>query len=160
MRSGRGLPAIVIVLIACVSRSPAHSPRAAKVEAPLVDVDPKIVQEMRYAGSHNFIGRPVDGYRAARCLLTREAADALRAVQRDLEKKGYGLKVYDCYRPQRAVDDFVKWAKDPDDTKMKAEFYPSLEKKELLPGGYITEKSSHSRGSTVDVTLITKHGAD
>jgi D-alanyl-D-alanine dipeptidase len=120
----------------------------------LRDVAPSIVQEMRYAGNHNFLGRPVAGYQAAECLLTRPAAEALGRVQEALHPFGLSLKVYDCYRPQRAVDDFVRWGKDLNDTAMKAEFYPRVSKAAVFERGYVAERSGHSRGSTVDLTLI------
>lgn len=120
----------------------------------LEEIDPSIIQEIRYAGSHNFIGRPITGYKAEKCLLTRKAAQALMAVQSELKSYSLSLKVYDCYRPQRAVSDFSAWAKDGSDTKMKKEFYPRLEKTSLFKDGYIAEKSGHSRGSTVDITIV------
>ena len=120
----------------------------------LSDVAPGIVQEIRYAGEHNFMGRPVTGYDAPECWLTRQTADALAAVQSTVEAQGFSLKVFDCYRPQRAVSDFVEWAKDPKDDVTRAEFYPRLRKDQLFPLGLIAEQSGHSRGSTVDVTLI------
>ncbi len=122
----------------------------------LASVDPSIILEMRYYGAHNFLGRPVRGYGAPQCLLTKEAAKALSAVQAEAKKRGLSLKVYDCYRPQRAVDDFVAWAKDLSDIKMKKEFYPHVPKTELFKEGYIAAKSGHSRGSTVDLTLVRK----
>ena len=120
----------------------------------LSDAAPDIVQEMRYAGEHNFMGRPVAGYEAPQCWLTREAADALIRVQAAVTAQGYSLKVYDCFRPQRAVSDFVAWAQYPADDVTRAEFYPRLDKDQLFPLGLIAEKSGHSRGSTVDVTLV------
>ena len=117
-------------------------------------VIPDLVVEMRYIGSHNFVGRPVSGYQASRCLLTKKAAQVLAAVQAELKPMGLGLKIYDCYRPQQAVDHFVAWAKDLDDKLTKAEFYPGVDKKDLFSKGFIAAKSSHSRGSTVDLTLI------
>ncbi len=120
----------------------------------LKDIDPTIIQEIRYATPHNFVGRPIKGYSAPHCLLTREAALALSKVQSELKSKSLTLKVYDCYRPQRAVDDFVAWAKDLSDVKMKREFYPKVNKSELFKDGYIAEKSGHSRGSTVDLTIV------
>ena len=110
--------------------------------------------EMRYAGSHNFVGRPIAGYETPTCLLTQQAAEALAAVQRDLAPSGRGLKVYDCYRPTRAVADFAAWARDLDDQRMRMEFYPNVDKSQLFALGYIAERSGHSRGSTVDLTLI------
>ena len=120
----------------------------------LASVAPGILQEMRYAGEHNFLGRPVEGYDVGECWLTEPAARALSKAARTVEAQGYQLKVYDCYRPQRAVDDFVAWAQDPDDDVTRAEFYPRLEKDVLFPQGYILEKSGHTRGSTVDLTLV------
>jgi len=118
-------------------------------------VIPDVRVELRYFGSNNFIGRPIDGYEADAMYLTQPAAAALRAVQADLAKEGLGVKVFDAYRPQRAVDDFMRWAADPADTKMKSAYYPDLDKSVLIPQGYIAERSGHSRGSTVDLTLIT-----
>ena len=117
-------------------------------------VNPSIVVEMRYASSYNFVGAVVDGYKKDKCLLTRKAAKALSKAQSELMLMGFGLKVYDCYRPQKAVQHFVRWAKDLDDTKYKSEFYPNIDKTDLFKLGYIAESSSHSRGSTVDVTLV------
>ncbi len=117
-------------------------------------VDPTIAVEMRYATSHNFIGRPIRGYLAERCMLTPEAAMALGKVQGELRQFGMSLRVYDCYRPQRAVNDFMEWAKDVSDQKMKQEFYPFIDKRDAFKLGYIAEKSGHSRGSTVDLTII------
>ncbi|GHJ39003.1 M15 family metallopeptidase [Streptomyces sp. TS71-3] len=129
-------------------------PKAPREFTALRDVDPTIIQEMRYFTPHNFTGVPVDGYDRPMCILTRAAANALHKAQRALLAKGYSLKVYDCYRPQRAVDWFVRWAKDLDDQRMKAEFYPQVDKTRLFADGYIAEKSGHSRGSTVDLTVV------
>jgi zinc D-Ala-D-Ala dipeptidase len=115
---------------------------------------PDLKLDMRYAGAHNFVGQPIAGYRAPKCLLTREAAEALKAVQEELLKRGLSLKVYDCYRPQRAVDDFVRWGRDLSDQKMKPEFYPNVDKRRLFSSGYIASKSGHSRASTVDLTIV------
>ena len=109
---------------------------------------------MRYLTSHNFIGRRIPGYRENVCLLTRPAAEALKRVQAAVRAQGYTLKVYDCYRPQRSVDAFVKWAKDLADRRMKAEFYPRVRKQVLFKEGYIASQSGHSRGSTMDLTLV------
>ena len=115
---------------------------------------PGLVVEMRYSGSHNFVGRPINGYQAPVCLLTRQAATALVGVQADLARFGLGLKVFDCYRPTRAVADFAAWARDPNDQAHRAEFYPDVDKSQLFALGYIAERSGHSRGSTVDLTVI------
>lgn len=110
--------------------------------------------EARYAGHGNFVGAPIDGYEAEKVLLTREAADALLAVQIELRQIGLGLKLFDGYRPQRAVDHFVRWARDPEDDTMKSVYYPHVDKSELFEQGYIAEQSGHSRGSAVDLTLV------
>jgi zinc D-Ala-D-Ala dipeptidase len=120
----------------------------------LRSVDPTILQDIRYATPHNFTGRVVDGYTAPECVLTAPAARALHRVQQGLVRRGYSLKVYDCYRPQRAVDRFVAWAGDPRDRAMKAEFYPEVDKSRLFADGYIARRSGHSRGSTVDLTIV------
>lgn len=129
-------------------------PKAPKEFVALDRVDPTIVQEMRYATEHDFVGERIDGYRQPLCLLTRPAAEALHRAQVRLLARGYTLKVYDCYRPQRAVDHFVRWAKDLADERMKKEFYPLVDKSRLFADGYIAEKSGHSRGSTVDLTIV------
>jgi len=122
--------------------------------ADIKDVIPGIVLDIRYYSSYNFIGERIDGYLAAKCILTKEAADALSLVQKELEQFSLSLKIYDCYRPQRAVDHFVRWAEDIKDIKMQKEFYPTVDKKNLFKDGYIADKSSHSRGSTVDLTIV------
>jgi D-alanyl-D-alanine dipeptidase len=119
----------------------------------LADIDPTIMQEMRYAGSENFTGHPVPGYEAPQCVLVRQAAEALKRVQEAVRAKGLTLKVYDCYRPARAVASFVEWAKTPDDSKAKMIYYPNLPKSALFPD-YIATRSSHSRGATMDLTLV------
>lgn len=115
---------------------------------------PDLVIELRYHTDHNFVGQQIDGYLKPRCILTRQAAEALRHVQAELKSFGLGLKIFDAYRPQLAVDHFVRWAENLDDTRTKAEFYPDIDKSTLFRDGYIASRSSHSRGSTVDVTLI------
>lgn len=120
----------------------------------LRDIDPTIVQDIRYAGSHNFVGRPIRGYLAAECILSEPAANALEDVQRRLAEKKLSLIVWDCYRPRRAVDDFLRWSRDPMHTEMKAEFYPRTDKQKLFALGYLATRSAHSRGSTVDLGLV------
>lgn len=129
----------------------------ASADPDLVDVtelEPTIRTDIRYAGSDNFVGAPVDGYEAARCLLARPAAEALARVQRSLADDGLGLLVYDCYRPQRAVDHFVRWARDTADLRTKSAHYPNVDKSRLFAEGYIAERSGHSRASTADLTLV------
>ena len=120
----------------------------------LADVAPGIRQDMRYAGSGNFMGRPVQGYCAGACWLRREVAEALAAVQKEAEAAGLGLVVYDCYRPQRATQAFIAWAADPSDQAMKAAYYPNLDKASLFDLGYIARESAHSTGIAVDLALI------
>ncbi|HXX50779.1 MAG TPA: M15 family metallopeptidase [Xanthobacteraceae bacterium] len=123
-------------------------------------VVPGLIVEIRYAGSHNFVGRPIDGYQAPHCLLTSAAADALGEVARDVASRGLVVKVFDCYRPVRAVADFVRWAHDPGDQIAKAEFYPNVDKRTLFRDGYIATHSGHSRGSTADLTLTRADGRE
>ena len=115
---------------------------------------PDAILEIRYFSTYNFVGDRIDGYLAPTALLTRAAADSLRAVSDDLMRMGYRIKIYDAYRPQMAVDHFVRWASDQKDQRMKACFYPDLRKNVLFKQGYIAEKSGHTRGSTVDLTLF------
>ena len=119
----------------------------------LSEVAPEIAQEVRYTTAFNFVGAPIDGYLAPECILTEQAADALKQVAADLAARDLGLKVYDCYRPQAAVDHFVRWANGDDDA-MKRAFYPEEPKGRLFARGYIARRSGHSRGSTVDLTLV------
>ena len=120
----------------------------------LADVVPDAMEEIRYYTTYNFTGMRVDGYEEPCALLTREAAEALRAVSDEVKARGYRLKIYDAYRPQAAVQCFVRWAEDPGDTEMKPYFYPEVDKSQLFAQGYIAGRSGHSRGSTVDLTLF------
>ena len=124
------------------------------------EVDPRIQVELRYAGSDNFVGRPIDGYKGKHTIITEPAARALKRVQDRLVSEGFGLKVFDAYRPQRAVDHFMRWTQDAGDTLTKSKYYPNLSKEVLVPEGYIWKKSGHSRGSTVDLTLIDHNGKE
>lgn len=118
------------------------------------EVIPDIILDLRYLTNHNFLGVPVDGYEAEKCYITKVAADSLAKVQDELRKFNLSLKIYDAYRPQQAVDHFVRWAKDLSDTLTKKEFYPTIDKSRLFVDGFIAEKSGHSRGSTVDLTIV------
>ena len=120
----------------------------------LADAVPDAILEIRYYSTYNFVGARVDGYEEPVALLTRQAADSLRAVSDDLLKQGYRLKIFDAYRPQCAVDHFMRWAADVNDTLMKPYFYPKVPRDKLFELGYILEKSGHTRGSTVDLTLF------
>ena len=120
----------------------------------LLDLEPSIKIELRYFSNNNFIGQPIDGYHRSTIIVSKPTAIALQKVQNALEKKGLGLKIFDAYRPQRAVNHFVRWAKVLNDTLMKRSYYPDVPKSELFKRGYIASKSGHSRGSTVDLTLI------
>ncbi len=138
---------------------------AAAQERPPYFVDaatmvPGLIVDMRYAGKHNFVGRSIEGYQAPRCLLTQPAAIALAQVAGDLASRGLVLKVFDCYRPARAVANFERWARDITDTTAKAEFYPDVDKRTLFRDGYIASRSGHSRGSTVDLTLAYADGRE
>ena len=120
----------------------------------LADYVPSVIQEIRYYSTFNFIGERIDGYEEPCALLTKEAARALREVSNQMIVKGYRLKIFDAYRPARAVKHFVLWGIEDLDLRMKPYFYPELEKQELFRQGYIAKQSSHSRGSTVDLTLF------
>ena len=120
----------------------------------LKEIMPNLRSDLRYYGDNNFVGKPINGYNSPKCMLTSEAAYALKSVQDELERLGFGLLIYDAYRPQRATDHFIKWAEDETDTAMKLQYYPNVDKKDLFAQGYISVKSGHSRGSTVDVTIV------
>lgn len=121
--------------------------------ARLSEVAPDVTQEMRYAGSNNFTGAPVPGYRAPQCWLRADAAKALGAAQKEARAKGFSLAVYDCYRPKRAVAAFVDWSKSPDE-RTKAEYFPHVDKKRLFAEGYIAAQSQHSTGLAIDLGVI------
>ena len=120
----------------------------------VTDTVPDAILEMRYYSTYNFIGERIPGYEEPVALLTRQAADSLKVVSDELLQLGYRLKIFDAYRPQCAVDYFMEWAKDTSDVRMREYFYPELDKSVLIPQGYIAEKSGHTRGSTIDLTLF------
>ena len=142
---------VLLLLVPQSARAQASLPTGFVDAAAVVD---GLVVDMRYFGSDNFVGERIDGYERPRCVLSAPAANALAAVQRGLAARGLGLKVFDCYRPQRAVANFVRWAQRIDDVKRKREFYPHVDKRDLFKEGYISQRSGHSRGSTVDLTLV------
>lgn len=126
----------------------------------LTDSVPDAVLDIRYYSTYNFVGKRIDGYDDSVALMTREAASALRRAAKEFRAKGYRLKIYDAYRPQCAVDHFLRWAQDPADTAMKSVFYPDIDKPTIFRRGFVASKSSHSRGSTVDLTLVDILGKD
>ena len=142
---------IFLFLIGCFS---VNSQKLPEGFVYIDEVIPDVIYDIRYAGNHNFIGKPIAGYEKPQAILSEPAAEALAKVQKELIQKDYMLKVFDAYRPQRAVDEFVEWARDESDTLMKHEFYPDVAKRNLFELGYIASKSGHSRGSTVDLTIV------
>jgi D-alanyl-D-alanine dipeptidase len=146
------LAAVFLAVSAVIGPAAASSPHPGFVD--VATVVPGLVIDLRYLGADNFVGARIDGYERPVLYLTRPAAAALAKVQADLAAKGLGLKVFDGYRPARAVAHFVRWAKALDDTKTKARFYPEEDKRNLFRNGYLARRSGHSRGSTVDLTLV------
>ena len=144
--------AVFLLFTAACRTTVADAPSAGFVH--LTEAVPDAILEIRYYSTYNFVGDRINGYEKPAALLTVEAAKALKAVSDDVKKQGYRLKIYDAYRPQRAVSHFMAWAKNIPDTRMKTYFYPDLDKSVLFAQGYIAEKSGHSRGSTVDLTLF------
>lgn len=154
---GRGVTAVIVIV--CVGLLGAVQYAIAQSSPVLVsisEVDSTILVDMRYAGEDNFVGTRIDGYEASVCLLTPEAARALARANEIVGEDGYLLYVFDCYRPQRAVDHFVRWSHYLLDQSTKETYYPNVNKRQLFELGYISSKSGHSRGSTVDVGLATK----
>jgi len=143
-------------LFACEEKQTAENEDTTGVDnfVNITDVVPDAILEIRYYGTYNFVGKRIDGYQQPTAMLTRQAADSLLAVSNDLKQMGYRLKIYDAYRPQMAVDHFVRWGKDLNDTLMKRYFYPNVDKSRLFELDYIAEKSGHTRGSTLDLTIF------
>ena len=148
------LPALFLCLCAGGPKQDKISPDDSSGFVTLTDVVPDAILEIRYFGTYNFVGSRVDGYLAPTALLTRIAADSLKAVSDDVIAQGYRLKIYDAYRPQCAVDHFMRWEADVEDTAMRRYFYPDVDKSLLFKLDYIAEKSGHTRGSTLDLTLF------
>lgn len=148
--------ALLMAIASCNTKT--NAPTTTATSQPnlvvLTDVVPDAILEIRYFGTYNFVGARVDGYEQPTALLTREAADSLRVVADELRQQGYRLKIYDAYRPQRAVDHFVRWGKDLADTAMRPYFYPHIDKSRLFELDYIATRSGHTRGSTLDLTLF------
>lgn len=156
IRATLGFLAVIVSIPLAGSPVDAQTRPSAFVDA--ASAIPALVVDIRYFGTRNFIGARVDGYDAPVCLLTRQAAAALALVQRDLSSRNLGLKVFDCYRPVRGVAHFTRWARDGADNSTKAEFYPDVDKRNLFREGYLATRSGHSRGSTVDLTLVSLPG--
>lgn len=148
-----GVLAVLILFVTPVAAQKSTAPDDSSGFVNLSEVVPDIIMEVRYHSTYNFVGERIDGYEVPCVLMTREAAAALKAVSDDLKAKGYRLKVYDAYRPQMAVDHFMRWAEN-NDTSMKKYFYPKIAKDRIIPEGYVARKSGHSRGSTIDLTLF------
>lgn len=157
----RTLPASVLLLLALTSCAssrvePPISPVRTAQQAGLTDIStrvPDIALDIRYATADNFVGAPIDGYEATKCFLLTPVAEALARVERELRGQNLRLKLFDCYRPRRAVLHFVRWAEDGQDQRTKPAYYPNLDKRALL-GDYISPTSGHSRGATLDLTLL------
>ena len=155
-------PRLLALLMACVV-SAAWAGDAETADPGLVDILTRVPDAriaMRYASEDNFVGAVVDGYERPRCLLSPAAADALAALQAELKPFGLSLLMYDCYRPQRAVDHFVRWSEDPSDQKTRARYYPREDKARMFDKGYIDRRSGHSRASTVDLSLVDRTGKE
>ena len=148
------LVAAALLAVACSTQEKVVPEADISTFVNITDVVPDAILEVRYFGTYNFVGARIDGYKQPTALLTAVAADSLKAVSDDLKAQGYRLKIYDAYRPQCAVDHFMRWGADLDDTLMRPYFYPNVDKSRLFKLGYIAEKSGHSRGSTVDLTLF------
>lgn len=135
----------------------ASTPEADASDFVLVtDVIPEVILEIRYYSSFNFVGTRIDGYEEPVAIMTKESAAALKKVSEKVAGMGYALKIFDAYRPQKAVDHFIRWAADPADTLTRRYFYPDIPKSAIIPRGFVATKSGHSRGSTVDLTLFDK----
>ena len=149
------VPLSLILLLSCQKQQPAPEPeKDSSAFVNLTDIIPDAILEIRYYSTYNFVGERIDGYEQPVALMTRQAADSLKAVSDELKAYGYRLKIWDTYRPQTAVNHFIRWAENVQDTAMKKIFYPMVDKSVLFEQGYIYARSSHSRGSTVDLTLI------
>ena len=142
-------------LSTCAHNSYTLSPQArAQGFVYLHEVDPTILVSLRYHSNENFVGKPVDGYKGSAVILTKQTAEALKKVQETVKKDGYCLVIYDAYRPQQAVNHFMLWSEDVKDQGKKTQYYPRVNKADVFELGYIAKRSGHSRGSTVDLTLI------
>jgi D-alanyl-D-alanine dipeptidase len=146
--------AIVIALVVAAFASPVAAQKLPGGFVYLGDLDPTIVQDIRYAGANNFVGRPLRGYDAAECVVKREVGLLLKSVQQELASQALSLKMFDCYRPARAVADMVAWSRDGRETAAGKRYNPSFRKADLFRLGYIAERSGHSTGAALDLTLV------
>jgi len=145
---------VAIFLTGCAGLPKTNTNTLPKDFVYVTDVVPDAILEVRYYSTYNFVGVRVDDYLSPVAILTREAANALKIASDDLRSQGYAIKVFDAYRPTGAVNHFMRWAADESDVLTKAYFYPDIEKNRIIPEGYVAERSGHSRGSTVDLTII------
>jgi len=150
--------ALFSLFINCSCQQKSENNQLAEGFVYLHRIDSSIPIHLKYITPDNFVGAPVDGYKNEVCICTEEAAKALKEVQKELQAKGWSLIVFDAYRPQKAVNHFMEWAKDLNDTLTKKKFYPNVDKKDLFKLNYIASKSSHSRGSTFDISILNKEG--
>ena len=142
------------VVLACPWRAEAADPMDSSDFVEVSDEIPDVLQEIRYFSAYNFVGSPIDGYEAPVALMTREAAAALSEAAAEFRTAGYVIKIYDTYRPQRAVNHFIRWGIDVQDVRMKPYFYPTTDKSRVFELGYVAKRSGHSRGGTIDMTLV------
>ena len=156
MTTGDGgfVKAIVITLAIIACSVPAHAQSLPGGFVFLRDIDPGIIQDIRYAGSNNFVGRPLRGYDAAECVVKRDVGLALKSIQQELAPQKLSLKMLDCYRPVRAVRDMVMWARNGRETPAERRYNPAFSKADLFRLGYIASHSGHSTGAAVDLTLV------
>jgi D-alanyl-D-alanine dipeptidase len=150
----RRMALAAIIMVVGVTGAAAQAPRLPAGFVYLRDVDPTILQDMRYAGSNNFVGRPLRGYDAAECVVKREVGVLLKSVQEELASQSLSLKMYDCYRPTRAVADMVAWSRDGKEMVAGKRYYPGFNKADLFRLGYIGTRSGHSTGAALDLSLV------
>jgi D-alanyl-D-alanine dipeptidase len=148
------MKAILIVIAAAISASEAPAQTLPGGFVYLRDIDPTIIQDIRYATSNNFVGRPLSGYEAGECVVKREVGLRLKAVQQELAKQKLSLKMFDCYRPARAVADMVRWSRNGKETAAERRYNPAFAKADLFRLGYIAAYSGHSTGAALDLTLV------
>ena len=152
--AGRRMALVAIFAAGCLAGAAAQAPKLPAGFVYLRDIDPTIIQDMRYAGANNFVGRPLKGYQAAECVVKREVGALLKSVQEELALQGLSLKMFDCYRPARASLDMVGWSQNGHETAAERRYNPKIPKTELFRLGYIASRSQHSTGAALDLTLV------